>query len=189
MSRLWETLRQFVGVSPQKQEPMKEPQEVVRGSMVEQYNQTEPADAYEKWKANHIERGIFDHRAAEESLHRLENDLSQMKEESDIQLESTRHYVMPDPEDAASVYDTCESLGPWKTLNATDKLTALSELNWEGVTHEHRLQIIQREVDLSQVLQQDQQQYLNAILKSDPYEDIKRQVESIEPSPDHDIER
>jgi hypothetical protein len=90
---------------------------------------------------------------------RVERELAHTKTQPEIPLDSTRHYVMPDPEDAASVYDTCDVLGPWETLTPTEKLSALHELNWEGVSDHDKRHIIKREVDLSQVSDSDWKRY------------------------------
>jgi hypothetical protein len=95
---------------------------------------------------------------------RVESDLAGMKEEPEIHLESTRHYVMDDPEDTDSVYDTFDVLGPWDSLNPKEKLSALHELDWSGVGDEEKRQIIERDVDLSQVSDDDRKRYFGDVL-------------------------
>ena len=86
-----------------------------------------------------------------------------------IILHSTFRYEMPDPEDWGSVYDTCDSLGPWKSLNPTEKLSALHELDWRGVADDDKRQIIEREVDLSRVSDSDRKRYFGDVLAKQPH--------------------
>jgi hypothetical protein len=75
-----------------------------------------------------------------------------MKQEPEIPLDSTWHYVELIPGDVDSIYDACDTLGPWHTLNHSERLLALKELNWEGVSPEDKQRIINREtVDVSKV--------------------------------------
>ena len=132
---------------------------------------------------------------------RVERHLEEMKAQSEILLESTRHYVMPDPEDAASVYDTCDSLGPWESLKPTDKLSALYELDWRGVSVNDQRRIIEREVDLSHVSREDQDRYFKDALQVDKpevgrntatppdFSDILRAVRSNPPDTRSDFKR
>ena len=88
----------------------------------------------------------------ESPLDRIERNLREMKQEPEISLESTWHYVEPIPGDVDSIYDTCDTLGPWHTLNPSERLLALKELSWEGVSPEDKQRIINREtVDFTQV--------------------------------------
>jgi hypothetical protein len=87
-------------------------------------------------------------RDQERAVEGIERAIQRMKEEPLIYLESTWHYVMPDPEDAESVYDTCDTLGPWHTLEIREKETALNEFDWHGVHPDDKRQIFERETTL-----------------------------------------
>ncbi len=133
---------------------------------------------------------------------RVERHIEEMKAQSEILLESTRHYVMPDPEDAASIYDTCDSLGPWESLNPTEKLSALYELDWQGVSIDDQRRIIGREVDLSHVSREDQDRYFKDALQvhtpeagrntanpREAFADILRNAHSTPPDTRSDFQR
>ncbi len=81
----------------------------------------------------------------ESPVGRIERNLREMKQQPEIPLESTWHYVEPIPGDVNSIYDTCDTLGPWHTLNSSERLLALHELSWEGVSPEDKQRIINRE--------------------------------------------
>jgi hypothetical protein len=102
-----------------------------------------------------------------QALDSIEDDIDMLKAEPEIHLESTRRFVMPDLEDAGSVYDTCDVLGPWDTLNGSDRLRALQELDWTNVPPHDALRIIDREVDLSQITEPSQKQWISAIQSRD----------------------
>ena len=88
----------------------------------------------------------------ESSLNRVERVLRELKQEPEIHLESTRHYVQPDPESCEGIYDTCDTLKPWHTLDDVQKLRVLEgELDWGGVGDEDKEAVLVREVDLSKV--------------------------------------
>ena len=92
------------------------------------------------------DRGVRYEDEAERPLDRIERQLREMKQEPEIHLESTRHYVEPIPGDVESIYDTCDVLGSWHTLNDSERFAALHELNWQGVSTKDKERIIGREM-------------------------------------------
>ena len=94
------------------------------------------------------------------AIERIESGLRSMKLEPDILLLSTQHFVQPDPEDMGSVYDTCDTLGPWDSLKEAEKLRVLEgEFNWKDVSGQAKESLLAREVDFSKISRDE----LNAV--------------------------
>ncbi len=88
----------------------------------------------------------------ETPLERIERRLREMKRGPEIYLESTRDYVQPIPGDVESIYETCDVLGPWHTLDDADKLRVLgAEFDWRDVGPEDKRRVMEREVDFARV--------------------------------------
>jgi hypothetical protein len=85
----------------------------------------------------------------------IEEAIEDVKSQPEIHLGSTARYVMPDPEDVESIYDTCDTVGPWHGLDDKQRLTVLEDLEWDGVHPDDKREIIAREVDLLRVDPED----------------------------------